>query len=107
MAPHFDQILGTPSSTFYLGTAANVHFAVGADYPDYVRRFREGARVPYQDHRPDFMRRVAEGLRTMPRLFTALVLPKLPRLPAPLQAGARRPDVRRGPGPALPHLAQR
>ncbi|HEX9496590.1 MAG TPA: methyltransferase domain-containing protein [Candidatus Limnocylindria bacterium] len=107
MAPHFDQILGTPSSTFYLGTAANVHFAVGADYPDYVRRFREGARVPYQDHGPDFMRRVAEGLRTMPRIFTDLVLPKLPRLRARFEAGARVLDVGCGAGQALVHFAER
>jgi SAM-dependent methyltransferase len=107
MAPHFDQILGTPSSTFYLGTAANVHFAVGADYPDYVRRFRESVRVPYQDHGPDFMRRVAEGLRTMPRIFTDLVLPKLPQLQARFESGARVLDVGCGAGQALVHFAER
>src|SRR5256885_8577710 len=107
MAPHFDQILGTPSSTFYLGSAAGVHFAVGADYPDYGRRFREGARVPYQDHGPEFMRAVAEGLKTMPRIFTDLVLPKLPQLRARFESGARVLDVGCGAGQALVHFAER
>src|SRR5258708_8766076 len=93
MAPHFDQILGTPSSTFYLGTAANVHFAVGADYPDYVRRFPEGALLPYQDHGPDFMRRGATGLRTMPQHFTHRVRPNPPQPRARIEPGARLPDA--------------
>lgn len=107
MAAHFDQILGTPSSTFYLGTAPGVHFAVGADYPDYPRRFREHARVPYQDHGPEFMRAVAEGLRALPRIFTDLVLPKLPQLQARFERGARVLDVGCGAGYALVHLAER
>jgi SAM-dependent methyltransferase len=107
MAAHFDQILGTPSSTFYLGTAPGVHFAVGADYPDYARRFRNGARVPYQEHGPEFMRAVAEGLKALPRIFTDLVLPRLPRLQARLEAGARVLDVGCGAGYALVHLAER
>ena len=107
MGPHFDQILGTPDSTFYLGTAAGVHFAVGADYADYVRRFREGVRVPYQEHGPEFMRAVADGLKTLPRIFTDLVLPKLPKLQARLEAGARVLDVGCGGGWALVQLAER
>ena len=107
MAPHFDQILGTPTSTFYLGSAPSVHFAVGADYPDYARRFRAGARVPYQEHGAEFMRAVAEGLKTMPRIFTDLVLPKLPQLQARFESGARVLDVGCGAGQALVHFAER
>src|SRR2546430_16867543 len=32
MAAHFDQILGTPSATFYLGSAARIHQIVAEDY---------------------------------------------------------------------------
>ncbi|MDP9245367.1 MAG: methyltransferase domain-containing protein [Chloroflexota bacterium] len=106
MAAHFDQILGTPSSTFYLGTAPGAHFAVGADYADYVRRFREGARVTYQEHGPEFMRAVAEALKALPRIFTDLVLPKLPQLQARFESGARVLDVGCGAGAALVHLAE-
>lgn len=107
MAPHFDQILGTPSATFYLGTAPGVHFAVGADYADYARRFREGARVPYQEHGKAFMEAVASGLQSLPRMFTDFVLPKLPKLHARFEAGARVLDVGCGAGFALVHLAGR
>lgn len=107
MAAHFDQILGTPSATFYLGTAPGVHFAVGADYADYARRFREGARVPYQEHGKAFMEAVASGLQSLPRIFTDFVLPKLPKLQARFEAGARILDVGCGAGFALVHLAER
>src|SRR5207237_1885476 len=86
MAPHFDQILGRPNATFYLGTAAGVHFAVGEDYADYPRRFREDARVPYQAHGKAFMEAVANGLQSLPRIFTDFVLPKLPQLQARFEA---------------------
>jgi SAM-dependent methyltransferase len=107
MAPHFDQILGSPSATFYLGGAARVHLVVGEDYPSYVQRFREGSRVPYQQHSKAFMEAVAAGLQALPRIFTDLVLPKLPRLAARLQAGARVLDVGCGGGWALVQLAER
>jgi SAM-dependent methyltransferase len=107
MAPHFDQILGTPDATFYLGTAARTHLVVAQDYADYVRRFRTGAIVPYQEHGPEFMETIGIGLRTLPRIFTDLVLPKLPRLAERLAAGARVLDVGCGTGAAIIHLAER
>jgi hypothetical protein len=33
MAPHFDQILGNPESSFYLACAPRVHMVLGDDYP--------------------------------------------------------------------------
>src|SRR4029078_9377505 len=72
MAPHFDQILGTPSATFYLGGAARTHQVVGEDYASYVQRFREGSRVPYQQHSKAFMEAVASGLHGLTRVFTDL-----------------------------------
>ena len=46
MAPHFDQILGNPESTFYLACAPRVHMVVGDDYPQYPRHFRAGTTRP-------------------------------------------------------------
>lgn len=107
MAPHFDQILGTPSATFYLGGAARTHQVVGQDYASYVQRFRDGSRVPYQQHGRAFMEAVASGLQALPRIFTDFVLPKLPGLQQRLEAGARVLDVGCGAGWALVQLAER
>ena len=62
MAPHFDQILGDPDSTFFLANAAKVHMTVGADYKDYPKLFRSGSTKPYQEHNDAFMVAVAEAL---------------------------------------------
>ncbi|MEA2661716.1 MAG: hypothetical protein QOH08_1288 [Chloroflexota bacterium] len=107
MAPHFDQILGTPGATFYLGGAARTHQVVAEDYADYPKRFREGIRVPYQQHSKEFMEVVAAGLQSLPRIFTELVLPKLPALQARFESGARVLDVGCGAGWALVQLAER
>lgn len=107
MAPHFDQILGTPDATFYLGTAARTHLVLAEDYADYVRRFRSGTVVPYQEHGPAFMETIGVGLRTLPRIFLDHVLPKLPRLAERLAGGARVLDVGCGTGAAIIQLAER
>jgi hypothetical protein len=78
MAPHFDQILGNPESSFYLACAPRVHMVVGDDYPQYAGRFRDGTTTPYQQHDEAFMREVAEALKALPRIFLDLVLPRLP-----------------------------
>lgn len=107
MAPHFDQILGAPESTFFLGRAARTHMAVGEDYAEYPARFRDGSRRPYQAHDARFMREVAEGLKTLPRIFVDLVLPSLPTVRERLEAGARVLDVGCGAGWAVVQLAER
>jgi SAM-dependent methyltransferase len=107
MAPHFDQILGTPSATFYLGGAARVHQVVGEDYASYAKRFREGLRVPYQEHSKAFMETIANGLQSLPRIFIDFVLPKLPALQNRFESGARVLDVGCGGGWALVQLAER
>jgi hypothetical protein len=89
MAPHFDQILGDPGSSFYLAGAARVHMMLGDDYREYVRHFRTGTTKPYQAHGEAFMREVAEALRTLPRIFLDFVLPQLPDLGARLAEGGR------------------
>ena len=107
MAPHFDQILGTPQATFYLGRAARVHMLVGEDYRDYVHRFRDTTPVPYQAHGDAFMQEIAEGLKTLPRIFLDFVLPKLPSLRSRLEQGARVLDVGCGGGWAVVQIAER
>ena len=69
MAPHFDQILGDPDSAFHLALAPRVHMVVGEDYRHYVRHFRSGTAVSYQEHDERFMGEVAEALKRLPRIF--------------------------------------
>ena len=107
MAPHFDQILGNPESSFYLAGAPRVHMVVGEDYREYSRHFREGTTKPYQEHGEPFMREVAEALKTLPRLFLDFVLPQLPGLEAVLRDSRRVLDVGCGGGWAIVQLAER
>jgi SAM-dependent methyltransferase len=107
MAAHFDQILGDPTSSFYLACAPRVHMVVGEDYHAYAGHFRAGTTRPYQAHGEVFMREVAEALKTLPRIFVDLVLPRLPALAARLQDGARVLDVGCGGGWAVVQLAER
>jgi SAM-dependent methyltransferase len=106
-APHFDQILGDPASSFYLASAPRVHMVLGEDYREYVRHFRAGTTRSYQEHGEVFMREVAEALRTLPRIFLDLVLPRLPGLSARLQDGGRVLDVGCGGGWAVVQIAER
>ena len=107
MAPHFDQILGNPESSFYLAGAPKVHMVVGEDYREYARHFRDGTTKPYQEHGEVFMQEVAEALKTLPRLFLDFVLPQLPGLGAMLQDGGRVLDVGCGGGWAVVQIAER
>ncbi len=107
MAPHFDQILGDPESSFYLASAPRVHMVVGEDYQEYTRHFRDGTTKPYQEHGEPFMREVAEALKTLPRLFLDFVLPQLPGLDAELRDGSRVLDVGCGGGWAVVQIAER
>jgi SAM-dependent methyltransferase len=107
MAAHFDQILGDPESSFYLACAPRVHMVLGEDYRDYVGHFRAGTTRPYQAHGEVFMREVAEALKTLPRIFLDLVLPRLPGLAARLAEGGRLLDVGCGGGWAVVQIAER
>ncbi len=107
MAPHFDQILGNPASSFYLARAARVHMRVGEDYADYVSHFRQGTTTSYQAHDDAFMGEVASALETLPRIFLDLVLPRLAGLGARLEEGGRVLDVGCGGGWAVVQIAER
>ncbi len=107
LAPHFDQILGNPESSFYLACAPSVHMLIGEDYREYVDRFRAGTTKPYQDHDEAFMRDVAQALKTLPRIFLDFVLPRLPALATRLELGGRVLDVGCGGGWAVVQIAQR
>src|SRR4029453_3691344 len=84
MAPHFDQILGNPESSFYLACAPRVHMVLGDDYRAYPRPLRAGTTRSSQQHDERFMREVAEALKALPRIFLDLMLPNLPGLQARL-----------------------
>ena len=107
MAPHFDQILGNPESSFYLARAPKVHMVLGEDYREYVTHFRAGTTKSYQEHDDVFMREVAEALKTLPRIFLDLVLPRLPGLSARLEDGGRVLDVGCGGGWGVVQIAER
>ena len=53
------------------------------------------------------MREVAEALKTLPRIFLDLVLPRLPGLAARLEEGGRVLDVGCGAGWAVVQIAER
>jgi cyclopropane fatty-acyl-phospholipid synthase-like methyltransferase len=80
---------------------------LGEDYPEYVGRFRGGTARSYQEHGEAFMREVAEGLRTLPRIFLDLVLPRLPGLQTRLESGARVLGVGCGGGWGIVQIAER
>jgi SAM-dependent methyltransferase len=107
MAPHFDQILGDPDSTFYLGSAASVHMLVGEDYAHYIRHFRDGTRRSYQAHNEAFMAEVAQATVALPRIFLDYVLPRLPTLEGRLSTAGRLLDLGCGSGWAVVQIAER
>ena len=80
---------------------------LGDDYRDYVAHFRAGTTRSHQEHGEVFMREVAEALKTLPRIFLDLVLPRLPGLAARLEQGGRVLDVGCGGGWALVQIAER
>jgi SAM-dependent methyltransferase len=79
----------------------------GEDYPDLADRLRTGRVVPYQDHSDGLIEEIGDGLRSLPRIFVDLVLPRLPSLAARLAAGARVLDLGCGSGWAIVELAER
>jgi SAM-dependent methyltransferase len=107
LAPFMDELLGQPAATYYLGRFPDAHLQVARDYAAYPELFRGGGVVPYQQHDEAFFRSIAEGLRTLPRMFFDAVLPNLPDLAARLDAGARILDVGCGGGFALVEFATR
>lgn len=107
LAPFMDQVLGNPSSTYYLGAVPDAHLLVARDYARYPELFGTGGTQPYQEHDEPFLRAVAEATRVLPRMFIDAVMPKLAGLQARLQAGAAILDVGCGGGHAIVEFATR
>ena len=108
MAPHMDAILAQPDSPSYLATAPRVHMMLGAeDYPTQAERIRTGGVTTFQEHSVELMAEIGDGLRTLPRLFVDLVVPRLPKVAAALEAGGRVLDIGCGAGWAIVELAER
>lgn len=106
-APHMDEILGRPDSNYYLSGMPAAHFQVARDYARYPDLFRNGKVFTFQAHDRAFLDAVAEGLKTLPRMFLDAVVPKLPRLGRDLEDGARLLDVGCGGGYAIVEFAGR
>ena len=103
-----DAILGDPGSPFYLGRAAKVHLLLGGeDYPEMADRLRSGGVLPYQDHSDEFINEIGDSLRSLPRIFVNVVLPRLPDLGERLSTGASVLDLGCGAGWAIVELAER
>jgi SAM-dependent methyltransferase len=108
MAPHMDAILAHPDSPSYLATAPRVHMMLGAeDYPTQADRIRTGSVTTFQEHSVELIAEVGDGLRALPRLFVDLVVPRLPKVAAALEAGGRVLDIGCGAGWAIVELAER
>jgi SAM-dependent methyltransferase len=106
-APFMGELLGRPEATFYVGLFPEAHLLVAEDYARYPEHFHRGSTRSYQEHDEPFFGRVAEALRSLPRIFLQAVLPKLPGLQARLEAGARVLEVGCGGGYAMLEFAER
>lgn len=105
--PHLDQLLGDPSSPFFIGSFPDVHHNVGRDYEDYPSRFQTGSVVPYQDHDQEMLESVATATVALPKMFLQLVLPKLPSLETRLADDCSLLDMGCGGGSAIVEFATR
>ena len=108
MGPHMDAILGDRDSPFYLG-GPRPSICCSAARTTRTSPTGSGAVgwSPTQDHSDAFINEVADSLRSLPRIFVNVVLPRLPALAARLAAGARVLDLGCGAGWAIVELADR
>ncbi len=107
MAPHMDELLGSPGTTFDLSRAARTHIMLGEDYAEYPEAFRRGSDLTYQNHDAGFMHEVAQSLRSLPSIFVEAVLPELPEVGAALERASSLLDIGCGAGWAVVTLADR
>lgn len=107
LGPFIDDLLGNPEHTYFIGGFPNVHLLVAQDYAEYPERFRDGGKVPYQEHGSAFFAGVAEGTRSLPKMLLDAVVPKLPELERKLRAGGKLLDVGCGGGFAVCEFAER
>ena len=108
MAPHFDQILGDPESSFYLARAPGSTCLSAEDYRDYVRHFRAGTSRSYQQHDEDLHARGRRGAEGAPaHLPGPRAAAASPASASGSRTGGRLLDVGCGGGWAVVQIAER
>jgi SAM-dependent methyltransferase len=107
LALFMDQVLGTSSSTYYLGGFPEIHLLIARDYSRYPELFSTRGTQPYQEHDDRFLKGVADATHVVPRMFIDAVLPKLAGLQARLESGIRILDIGCGAGHAIAEFATR
>ncbi len=106
LAPFMDELLAKKDGNYYLGGFPAVHLELARDYKRVPELFRTGKIFPYQKHEKRFFLSIAEGLKTLPRIFLALILPEFPDLKRRLEEGANVLDIGCGGGYAVVEIAK-
>jgi ubiquinone/menaquinone biosynthesis C-methylase UbiE len=106
LAPFMDELLARKDGNYYIGGFPAVALELARDYRRVPDLFRSGKTFPYQKHDKRFFVSVAMGLKTLPKIFLALVLPEFPDLMRRLEQGANILDIGCGGGHALVEIAK-
>jgi len=101
-----DELLAMRDGNYYVGGFPSVHLELARDYSRVPALFRNGRTFSYQKHGKRFFGSVAEGLKTLPKIFLALILPEFPDLGRKLEEGANVLDVGCGGGYAIVEIAK-
>jgi 2-polyprenyl-3-methyl-5-hydroxy-6-metoxy-1,4-benzoquinol methylase len=107
LAPHFDQILATPTHPRYLGGYVRLGTEVAAeDFRRCQEAFRSGKVMPFQGRGHDFNQVIAESTQGLQVVTAKKILPGLDGLAARLEAGGMLLEVGCGTGNLLTLLGK-